>query len=138
MRVTVDTNILISATFWYGASEKIIGMAEKKQIELILSKDIIEEYAEVLQYDEIKDKIKDKDLEMKFSVQKIVSISKIVIPEEKLFVVKNDPDDNKILECALKGNVDYIITQDEHLLKIKEFRNIPIIKPEELLELNKK
>ena len=134
MKVTVDTNTLISATFWHGDSEKIIIKAEDKKIELILSRDIINEYSDVLGYDEIKDKIKNKKLEMRYSVGKIISISKIVEPLEKLDVVKEDPDDNKILECAKEGKVDYIVTQDKHLLKLKSFEGIEILNPCEFLK----
>lgn len=48
MRITVDTNVLISATFWYGNSEKIISKAENKEAELILSEEGIQEYRDVL------------------------------------------------------------------------------------------
>ena len=47
IRVTVDTNVLISATFWSGDSEKIIELVEKGEIELVLSVAILREYAEV-------------------------------------------------------------------------------------------
>ncbi len=50
MRITVDTNILVSATFWNGASEKIIEKVEKKEIQLVLSKEIIDEFVRVLNY----------------------------------------------------------------------------------------
>ena len=49
-------------------------------------------------------------------------------------MVKDDPDDNKILECAYAAKVDYIITQDNHLLKLKEFEGIKIINPGDLLK----
>ena len=49
MKITVDTNVLISAAFWYGESNKIILLAERKSIELILSKEIVQEYSEVLE-----------------------------------------------------------------------------------------
>ena len=134
MKVTVDTNVLISATFWYGDSNKIIELAEQKKIGLILSKEIIEEYKNVLDYEEIQERIKNKNLEMKQSVQKIISISKIIAPTRKINIVYDDPDDNKVLECAVSGNVDCIITKDKHLLKIKEFQGIKIVTPEEFLE----
>jgi len=78
MKITLDTNVLISATFWKGDSDKIIEKVEKKDIELILSKDIIEEFARVLKYKEIQEKVKNKNLEMKRTVEKIISISKII------------------------------------------------------------
>jgi len=53
MKITADTNTLISATFWSGSSDKIISKAEIKAIELVLSDDILKEYSEVLNYEEI-------------------------------------------------------------------------------------
>ncbi len=137
MKITVDTNVFISATFWYGDSHRIIELGEKKKIDLILSKEIIEEYAGVLKYDEIRDKIKNKNLEMKYTIQKIVSISTLVKPKVKLAIVKEDPDDNKILECAKEGKVDFIVTKDRHLLKLGEFEGIKIVTPEDLLKFIK-
>jgi len=138
MKITADTNILISATFWNGDSNSIIEKAEKKEIELILSKEIIEEFAKVLDYDEIQDKIKNKNLEMKRTIEKIASIATIIEPTEKISLIKEDPDDNKILECAKAGKADFIITKDNHLLKLKEFDGIRIISPEEFMNRLKK
>ena len=132
-KITVDTNVLVSATFWSGASHKIIEKVEEKKLTLILSPAIIKEYAEVLEYDEIQEKIKHKNLEMKMTVQKIVALSTIGEPTEEIQMVEDDPDDDAILECAVEGNIDFIISQDKHLLKLKEFRRIPILKPEDFL-----
>jgi putative PIN family toxin of toxin-antitoxin system len=134
MKITADTNILISATFWHGASDRIISKVEAKEIQLILSEEIVKEYAEVMDYDEIKNKIKDKNLAIKHTVSKIISISTIIEPKTKLNVIKDDSDDNKILECAVAGNVDCIVSNDKHLLKLRKFRNIPILTPDDFLE----
>lgn len=50
-------------------------------------------------------------------------------PTEKISVVATDPDDDKILECAVAAKADLIITMDRHLLKLKSFRDIGIIHP---------
>ncbi|MBU0757386.1 MAG: putative toxin-antitoxin system toxin component, PIN family [Nanoarchaeota archaeon] len=71
MRVTVDTNVLISATFWKGDSFKIIEMAEKQEIELVLSQEILDEYEEILKRDEMLSKVVDKNLKRNEVVQKI-------------------------------------------------------------------
>lgn len=135
MKITVDTNVLISGTFWYGASHKIIQQVEQKNIELVLSDDIIQEYIEVLEYDEIKDKIKNKPLEAKLTVTKIKELARIITPSRKVIVIEGDPDDNMILECGADGKVDYIITQDNHLLKLRAYEEIPIITPENFLKI---
>lgn len=136
MRITVDTNILISATFWTGASDKILEKAEKKEIEIVLSKEIMEEYVRVLNYKEIQDKIKDKNLEMNRTVEKITAIAKFVEPKQKFKVVKDDETDDKFIDCAVEGKVDYLVSRDKkHLLVLKEFQGIKIVSPEEFLRL---
>ncbi len=138
MKITVDTNVLISSAFWYGSSFKIIEKVENKEIELVLSREILEEFMNVLNYEEIQQKIKNKNLEMKRTVEKIISISRIVEPEQRLNVVKEDDKDNKIIECAIEGDVGYIISQDNHLLKLKEYKGIKIILPEDFLKIIEK
>lgn len=71
---------------------------------------------------------------MKRSVEKIVSISIVIESKQKFKVMKEDPDDNKILECAFEGKVNYIISQDKDLLRLKNFEGIEIINPEEFLD----
>ena len=63
----------------------------------------------------------------------IVFNSQIVYPKKKLNVVKKDPKDNKILECALEAQASFIISGDKHLLEIKEYKGIKIISPKEFL-----
>jgi uncharacterized protein len=65
----------------------------------------------------------------------ILEKSELVIPKRKINVVKDDPDDNKFVETALEGKADYIVTQDRHLLSIKEFEGIKIVTPEEFLRI---
>ncbi|MBN2458572.1 putative toxin-antitoxin system toxin component, PIN family [Candidatus Woesearchaeota archaeon] len=137
MKITVDTNILVSATFWKGDPEKIITMAENKVIKLILSKDILNEYTQVLEYPEIKDKVKDKGLIVNRTIEKIISISTIVEPKDKVRIVTADSDDDKIIECAMAGKVDYIVSMDKHLLNL-DYKDIPIITPSEFVKKMKK
>lgn len=134
MRVTVDTNVLISATFWNGSSNKIIEKVENKELELILSYEIIEEFVRVLNYEGIQQKIRDKNLEMNRTVEKIVEMSKVIESKVKLNIIKEDPDDNKILECAKAGQVDFIVSNDNHLLKLKSLEGINIVSAEEFIK----
>ena len=136
MKVVLDTNILVSGTFWTGDSFKILKKIDNKEIELILSQELIEEYNEVIYSDEIIEKAKNKDLTLNSIVQKIISNAIIVEPKKNFDIIKEDSDDNRILECAVEWHVDYIITQDNHLLKLKEFNKIKIVTPKEFLNLN--
>lgn len=60
--------------------------------------------------------------------------SEFVTPIEQFKVVDQDPDDNKFLDAAFVGEVDYLVSGDKHLLEIKEFRQIPIISLREFLD----
>ena len=58
------------------------------------------------------------------------------MPKIKLNIVKDDPDDNKFFETALAGKADYIVSQDKrHVLKIREYKGIKTISPEEFMKL---
>ena len=136
MKITLDTNVLISGTFWEGEAFRIIQLIQQKRIVCFLSKEILAEYERVLHGDEIVEKTYETHPSAKAAVIKIAELCNIVEPKRKISVVKDDPSDNKILECAAEAHADYIVTYDaRHLLKMKEFEGIRIISPAELLKL---
>jgi|SRR3989338_1717558 len=127
MKVVLDTNIFISGIFWRGSSNKIITKWKEEKFTLVTSLEVVSEIIKIL-----KDfKIKLPDETIKEWVDLIVKNSMIVEPKEKIDVVKDDPKDNIFIETAVAGNANYIVSQDNHLLKLKEFRGIKIITPDE-------
>ena len=67
-------------------------------------------------------------------VDAIALFTHIVEPKEKVDVIKEDPDDDRVLECALACKAKYIVSQDKHLRKLGKFRGIEILSPEQFLE----
>ncbi|MBN1157557.1 putative toxin-antitoxin system toxin component, PIN family [Candidatus Woesearchaeota archaeon] len=126
LRVVLDTNIYVSGVFWRGSSNQILERAADGDICVFVSTEIIEELKRVLKRDF---ELKENDIEEIENT--ILSIAKMVKSSEKVDLVEEDPDDNKIIECAIASNSDYIITKDKHLLRIKQFRNIRILSPDE-------
>ena len=57
-----------------------------------------------------------------------------VKPTESIFIVTDDPEDNKIIECAVVGESKYIISGDKHLLKIRQYKEIRIMKASDFLQ----
>ena len=137
MRITLDTNVLISGTFWTGDSFRILDMIDNKKLNNVSSKEIIEEYNETIKSDEIVDKVDNKKLTMTKIVHNVIKNSEIVEPKEKVNIIVEDPDDNVVLECAKEGKVSHVITNDNHLLKLKEFEGIKIVTPAEFLKILK-
>lgn len=68
------------------------------------------------------------------AVEKLLSLGTDVGETERLNVIMDDPDDNKILACARSGNADYIVTNDDHLLTLQVFGEIKIVTPKVFLE----
>lgn len=133
IKVCLDTNIFISALLFDRKPEDILFLGSKGKILIILSPAILEEIKEVL----LK-KFKFPETEVKKMLKSISSITKTMVPSMQVKKL-NYQKDNKILEAALEGQVDYIITGDKkHLLPLKKFKNIPIIAPDQFLGINQK
>ena len=131
MKITADTNFFISATQWDNSvAHKLLIKLIESDTPIFTTKDILDEFSKVLKRD-----FKYSDKEIQSILEKVLSFVNIVIPKEKLDIVKDDPEDNKILECAIESSSDYLLTYDQHLLKIKEFKGIKIIKPEEFKKI---
>lgn len=133
MKITLDTNVLVSATFWDGEAYKIIQLIEQKKVSCYLSEPILIEYKRVIHSDEIVEKTEKNHLAIKSALIKIVEMSVIVDPQRPINAVSEDSDDNKILECGVEAQVDAIVTYDNHLLKLKMFEGIEIMHPKEFL-----
>lgn len=127
----LDTNVLISGTFWTGSSYEILKLIDKGGLKLVISPSILTEYDRVLHSQEILDKEAYK-YERALAIQKILQSAIIVNPTEHIDLIKEDPNDNKFIEAALEG-ADYIVSRDYHLLKLKQYKNVKIVSPEEFI-----
>ena len=131
MKVTVDTNFLISSTQWENSvSRRLLNMMIEKDVEIYITDFVIEEFSRVLKRDF---KYNEDDVERFIEI--VLSFVKLVVTKNEVNLIKDDPSDNRIIECALESKSDYILTYDKHLLKIKEYKGIKIIKPEEFLKI---
>ena len=69
------------------------------------------------------------------SLARIVEIAELVDPHQTVDVIKDDPGDNRILDCAVTANSDCLITGDKHLLKFGQFGHTKIMKPVDFLSM---
>jgi len=127
--VVADTNAIVSALLWEGNESKIIGLVEEGKIKLLTSVALLDELKRVLMYERFGLDEKTVDDNVKY----ILTISKIISPKRRLRVIREDPADDRVLECALEGKAGYIVSGDGHLLRLKEFRGIKIVHAKELL-----
>jgi len=131
IRIVTDTNVLVSALIFGGNPRKIMGKALARSVDLVLSRQILEELEGVL----CERKFKYPAEVASSIIQEIESISEIVAPSRRIDIVQADPYDNMILECAGAGRVDYIVSGGFRLLDLREFEGIKIVTVVQLLEI---
>lgn len=128
-RIVFDTKIYISSFFWKGASYKSILHTIESNFKIFVSEAIIKEIKRVLARDfNLEEKTIDE------FARGILMFADLIEARQKIDFITDDPDDNRILECAVAGKADYIVTQDKHLLKIEEYKDIKIVMPEAFLK----
>lgn len=122
MRVVFDTNVLVAAlVFPGGQGDAALRRVVEGRDQLVLSRAILGELLEVL------GRKFARDAEELAHVAVFVSdLATVVAPKRRLRVVKDDPD-NRILECALAGKAQAIVTGDKGLLALKSFEGIPVM-----------
>jgi uncharacterized protein len=133
LRATVDTNVLVSAlVFKRGNPDRLLRMALAGHINLTVSEAILDEMADVLAR-----KFNASPDEIAESRAVIKEAARTVTPTVTLDVVKEDPADNKILECAVTAGSEYIVTGDKDLLRLGQYDAIRIINVSDFLEIAK-
>ena len=128
IRVLPDTNIRISSVFWRGNPYEVVRIGILGEYQLVISAEIL---------DEVVDKLRNKFQFPEENIRELIDILMTycyIVDVTSKFDVVRDKKDNKIIECAFDGKVDYIVTGDPDLLVLKNFRGIKIIKAKEFLE----
>jgi putative PIN family toxin of toxin-antitoxin system len=129
-RVVIDTNIYISAIFWNGKPREVIDLGRDGKITIFTSLDIENEIVGKLK---TTFKLAEEDVN-----QILLDFSTFTLPiriNKQLIVVRDDPDDNKFIECAVECRANYIISGDRRLLNLKEYEGIKLIKSSEFLKV---
>ena len=129
IRVVFDTNVYISALMFGGLPGSLLDLAFLQSFILVISPALMDEL--------------DEKLRLKFEVSaedaaivraKLEGNAEIVMPDVVLDVIEDDPDDNRVLECAVKGRANYIVTGDRHLLKLGTYEAISIVTVRQFLD----
>ncbi|MCK5772458.1 MAG: putative toxin-antitoxin system toxin component, PIN family [Thermoplasmata archaeon] len=125
-RVVLDSNVFISSFFWEGRERDLLRLCKEGKVKLVVSSFILEEVEKVL----IRKFRVEEHLSRSF-IREIFTFSELVITTGALDVIKEDPSDDHILETAVLGNVSFLITGDNHLLKLGDYKGVVICKTSE-------
>ncbi|MGR3309480.1 MAG: putative toxin-antitoxin system toxin component, PIN family [Candidatus Brocadiales bacterium] len=137
-RVVIDTNVLVSGIIQKsGFPYKVVKSWERGNLILITSLTMIEEAKKVLNYPKIKEKFSLEKDEIKQTILNLVRHSTLIDNPPVLDVIKEDPEDNKVLSAAIEGRADYIVSGDSHLLDLKSYKGVEVITPRKFCEIMK-
>ena len=131
LKAVFDTNVYFSAfSSPRGVPSELWRRAARGDFVLIVSRGIVTELADVLRRD-----IKRTESEIMAQLKRVARVAKIVEPRFTLDVVTADHDDDRILECAVAGKADLIVSYDHHLTDLKAFQGIGIVRPVDFLRI---
>jgi putative PIN family toxin of toxin-antitoxin system len=128
--VAADTNIYISALIFAGLPRQFLLAAEDARIHLFISEPIRLELRRILQT-----KFSWSNDQVDEALAQLESCTELVRPIETLDVIKEDPDDNRVLECGVAARARFIVSGDNDLLRLGQFRNIRIVKVADFMKL---
>jgi len=131
MKVVKDTNVLISGIFWKGQPNKVLNLWKEGKITPVISADMVSEFTRVMN----DFKIQLPQSMIRQCTNLILRNSIMIEPKERISVVKDDSADNMFIEASVAGDAEYIISQDKHLLKLKSYKRVKIVNPEEFNKL---
>jgi len=130
VRAVLDTNVLVSAFLFPGGSpEHVYRAALEGRIELVTSRPLLAELGRVLS-----SKFGWEEPWVEEAVAQVARIGTVVEPRETVRVVRADPADDRVLEAALAGRAEVVVSGDRHLLRLGRWREIEILDPAAFLE----
>ena len=128
-KIVIDTNVFVSGLNFKGKPREVLDLIWKEEIKVYLSLLILRELEKVLEEDFGWNKE-----QIERTIKRIKDKTMKVQPKVKISVIKEKDDDNRILECAVEGKAQYIVSGDkQHLLPLKEYEGIKILSPAEFL-----
>ena len=134
LKAVIDTNQFVSSLISkQGPSAQLIDRWRQQKFILVTSPEIIAEIQRVLEYPHISKKYKQSKLDVQ-SLMTLIEHEAVVIPKlPTVHIIKDDPDDDKFLACALAARAEYIVSGDQHLLSLGSYKSISIVTVKEFL-----
>ena len=132
VRAVLDTNILVSALLTPKGEAAAI-LRDLPRFTLCLSDEILVEVEGVLARDRIRRRYPLRDEDVAGYLERLRQVAVLALPQEAVTGVSRDPDDDRVIACAVVGRADVIVSGDKDLLTLKQVGRIPILTATEFL-----
>ena len=100
-----------------------------------MSAPLLGELQRPVRYPRVKKYLRRSPEEVAAFIARLRRVAAAVEPQLTLEVIEDDPDDNRVLECAVAGGASYVVSGNDHLIKLKAYKEIVILRPAEFLTL---
>jgi len=115
IRAVLDTNLILSALLWRGIPGQVLDAGIEELYRSAISEPILAELTDVLSRDKFSAKIHERGFLISEAINKIRLASEVIIPVQLENVPIRDPKDVILIECAVAGQVDYLVSGDKDL-----------------------
>ena len=135
-KVVLDANLFISAVLKPRSKPaQILELVRDRKLVLFVSPAILLEIRKALLYPKLQKLHKLNAGQVDLLLQEFTKFAEFTPEKLKILAIEADPADNKYLECAVEGKVDYIVSGDHHLRDLQTYQDIPVLSPAEFLKL---
>ena len=133
VKVVFDTNVWLSIFMKKTLAREFSTVVNKKAT-VYVTAGIMTEISRVLMYPKIAEILGDTGTHPREILQAIAANSVMIETKTEIHAIKEDPEDNKILECAYAAGASIIVSGDRHLLRLGKFRRFKIMTPRQFLD----
>ena len=129
MEVVLDANIFVSCHNRQRQSGANTALWHDGELDVFTSEPILAEIRRVIYYQRLRKAHRLPDEDVEEYLRLLARQATVIDPNIDLQVVKDDPDDDRYIECTVRAGAQFIITSDKHLLKLEDYEGIQILTP---------
>ena len=133
MRIVADTNVVVSRFLWHGPERQLMDAARESIVELFTSQDLLAEFDDVLSRPKFSNRLDLRNVSRTFLIDEYSGLATVVARENLSTQISRDKDDDEVLACALAAECEAIVTGDNDLLVLQNYRGIRILRTADLI-----
>ena len=136
IRAVLDANVFVSAILSAkGNPGKILNAWRDDKFLLLISRPILEELGRVFRYPKIKKRHRWSEQKIQTFLEDLSRLTIVTPGKLSLAIIADDPSDDRYLECAVEGEADYLVSGDDHLLRLGAYKEVLIVRPRQFFDV---
>lgn len=134
LRLVLDSNVWISAFLFGDKPAAIVNLAQEGGVRILMSTDLILEIGRALRYERLRRILERSKRSTETIVAQILVVTQLVETKSRKSWIIQDPADDIVLNCAVENSADYLISGDQHILRLRRIGGMEVLTPTEFLQ----